>query len=200
MINNACATQALLSVLMNVPDLQMSNELSEFKSFCKVIDSQSRGLAIGECQLLRTVHNSFSKPEPFHYSNKRKAKDGDDVFHFISYIPFKGKVYELDGLQEGPVLLGEVKEGQTWLDIAKEEINKRILHYSSTEIRFALQALIKSKKVCATEEKNKLALEANNYLKALENIQGESFKLNTWEYLKKSVDEVLGDREGMEEE
>ena len=40
-------------------------------------------------------------------------------------------------------------------------------------------------------------MEANNYLKALENLQGESFKLNTWEYLKKAVDDILGDREGM---
>ena len=92
MINNACATQALLSCLMNIQDLEMSQEQVEFKQFCKVIDSQSRGLAIGESELLRNVHNSFAKPEPFVYSEKRKAKDDDDVFHFISYIPFKGKV------------------------------------------------------------------------------------------------------------
>ena len=31
-------------------------------------------------------------------SNKRKAEDGDDVFHFVSYIHFKNSIYEIDGL------------------------------------------------------------------------------------------------------
>jgi len=153
-INNACATQAILSILLNIPDLKMANPLQEFKNFCGFLDPHSRGLAIGECDFLRTAHNSFSKPEPFIYSSdKRKAKDDDDVFHFISYIPFRGKVYELDGLQEGPILLGEITETRGWLDIVKEEINKRITLYASNEIRFALQAVIKSKKVIAEEEK-----------------------------------------------
>jgi len=39
------------------------------------------------------------------------------------------------------------------LDIVKEEINKRIQHYASNEIRFALQALVKSKKAIAEELK-----------------------------------------------
>lgn len=111
-INNACATQAILSILLNIPDLQMANDLQEFKNFCGFLDPHSRGLAIGECEFLRTSHNSFSKPEPFVYSqDKRRARDDDDVFHFISYIPFRGKVptpisLNLTGLRIGRVARG----------------------------------------------------------------------------------------------
>lgn len=125
-ITNACGTQALLSVIMNIPDLEMGPEMKEFKEFSMALDPETRGYAIGEFELLRKVHNSFAKPEPFETISTRKAKDGDDVFHFIAYIPFKKQVYELDGIEKGPILLGEAKDGQTWIDIANKEISKRI--------------------------------------------------------------------------
>ena len=125
-VTNACGTQALMSVVMNIPDLEIGSELKDFKEFTMALDSESRGYALGESELLRKHHNSFAKPEPFEMAPTTKAKDGDDVFHFIAYIPFKKQVYELDGIEKGPILLGEVVEGQSWIEIAQREINKRI--------------------------------------------------------------------------
>ena len=37
--------------------------------------------------------------------------------HFPNrYVPVGGKLYELDGLKAGPVLLGELPEGADWLE------------------------------------------------------------------------------------
>lgn len=52
------------------------------------------------------------------FEKKVKAKKGDDVFHFIAYVPVKGKLYELDGLQEGPNLIGDC--GPDWVLTAKK--------------------------------------------------------------------------------
>ena len=51
------------------------------------------------------------------------------MYHFVAYVPFKGRVYELDGLQEGPILLGEITEDAHWIAVAREAILKRIAMY-----------------------------------------------------------------------
>ena len=39
----------------------------------------------------------------------QSSSEKEDIFHFISYVPVQGALYELDGLSNGPVNLGKIK-------------------------------------------------------------------------------------------
>jgi len=132
-IENACATQAILSVLMNSESdkLDIGPNLREFKEFAVALDPQMKGLAIGNSEVIRKAHNSFRHQSSFEIVQEKDEKG--EAFHFIGYICHAGKVYELDGLKQGPILIGDVPAGQSWLEPARAEIQRRIEAYSSKQ-------------------------------------------------------------------
>lgn len=46
----------------------------------------------------------------FEMDEKLKTKEDDEVFHYISYLPINGRLYELDGLQDGPIDHGRIPD------------------------------------------------------------------------------------------
>jgi len=146
-INNACATQAILSILLNCAhtDLELGDTLTNFKEFSQDLDPKLRGLTLSNSDLIREVHNSFARQQMFEFDEKAAKKD-DDVFHFVSYLPIDGRLYELDGLKNGPIDLGAVPANSDWLDTVRPVIEKRMQKYSTDEIHFNLMAIVSDRK------------------------------------------------------
>ncbi|XP_013398695.1 ubiquitin carboxyl-terminal hydrolase isozyme L5 [Lingula anatina] len=147
-INNACATQAILSILLNCdhPDVELGETISSFKEFSQSFDPQLKGLSLSNSEIIKQVHNSFSRQQMFEFDQKLAGKD-DDVYHFIGYVPIDGRLYELDGLKDGPIDLGAIPKDTDWIVKARPEIEKRIQKYNADEIHFNLMALISDRKM-----------------------------------------------------
>jgi len=149
-IQNACATQAILSVLLNRQDLDVGGDLREFREFTQAFPSDLRGEALSNSELIRTVHNSFARSSPFIDEGTRAATEDDDVYHFIAYTALNGQLYELDGLQPSPISHGPCGDGE-FADNIIPVLQRRIGRYPATEIRFNLLAMIQDPRVRARE-------------------------------------------------
>lgn len=152
-IANACATQAILSILLNA-DVKRGDMLTNLKEFTMAFDPEMRGEAIGNSDQIKSAHNSFGKTDadPFIREHMKDDQDGE-AFHFVAFVPFEGKVYELDGLKSGPIKVGdipsqEVSQGTLpWLMIARQAVQERIERYAASEIKFNLMAMVKDKRI-----------------------------------------------------
>ena len=150
-IQNACGTQALLSVLLNKDgEVDVGTQLREFKEFTAGFPAEFRGEALSNSELIRDVHNSFAKSSPFVDETQRAATEDDDVYHFIAYTPINGILYELDGLQPAPIAHG----ASTLEEFPEKVISvllRRIERYPAHEIRFNLLAMVRDLRVTARE-------------------------------------------------
>lgn len=124
-IQNACATQAVINILFNLAkedeeSVTLGPELSQFYEFVKDFhQAELIGETINNSELIRNVHNSFTPPNLFvmdedPYRNRGKP---EEVFHFVGFIPYRSRIYELDGLRPYPI------EHGPFTDFAKDVQN-----------------------------------------------------------------------------
>ncbi|GAA5889218.1 hypothetical protein JCM6882_000678 [Rhodosporidiobolus microsporus] len=142
-INNACASIALLNAVLNIhdPNVQLGQELSNLQAFSDGLDAETRGWTISNSEKIREVHNSFARSDPFHLEEHRPQDESEDAYHFIAYLPIGGKLFELDGLKQRPVNHGPVPEGKDWTEMAREVLESRIAKHPPGEVMFNLMCL-----------------------------------------------------------
>jgi len=157
-ITNACATQAILSILLNMLDksgktlpefagsgFDAGETLTNFREFTNEFDSQTKGIALSNSDLIKNAHNSFHKQSFFEIVHDDKDEK-EDAFHFISYVPHNGTIYELDGLKDGPINVGTYSKDtpNSWLKTVVPEVQKRMQSYGN-EVKFNLLAVVPNK-------------------------------------------------------
>ncbi|XP_076858734.1 ubiquitin carboxyl-terminal hydrolase BAP1 isoform X2 [Brachyhypopomus gauderio] len=154
LIPNSCATHALLSVLLNCSGVELGNTLSRMKAFTKGFSPESKGYAIGNAPELAKAHNSHARPEPRHLPEKQNgisAVRTMEAFHFVSYVPIKDRLFELDGLKAYPIDHGPWGEEEEWTDKARRVIMERIGLATAGEpyhdIRFNLMAVVPDRRI-----------------------------------------------------
>ncbi|RAL05423.1 putative 26S proteasome-associated ubiquitin C-terminal hydrolase [Aspergillus ibericus CBS 121593] len=159
-IQNACGTQAILSVILNndtptptnPAPIPLGPALTSFKDFTSGFPPDLLGEALSNSEPIRTAHNAFARSSPFVDETIRQNQDeeGGDVYHFIAYTPINGKLYELDGLQPHPISHGECAR-EEFPEKVIEVLRERIGRYPEGETMFNLMAVVRDLRVGARE-------------------------------------------------
>ena len=152
-IHNSCATHALLSILLNCQGIDIGQTLNSIKHFTEGMGPESKGYVIGNLPKLAHIHNSYAKPERHKLPEKLSkseagitCKSAIDTFHFVSYVPINGRVYELDGLKPFPIDHGPWKSSEQWTDHFRRIIAERLgmnIGAPYQDIRFNLMAVVR---------------------------------------------------------
>ncbi|XP_072506305.1 ubiquitin carboxyl-terminal hydrolase BAP1 [Notamacropus eugenii] len=177
LIPNSCATHALLSVLLNCSNVDLGPTLSRMKDFTTGFSPESKGYAIGNAPELAKAHNSHARPEPRHLPEKQNgisAVRTMEAFHFVSYVPIKGRLFELDGLKVYPIDHGPWGEDEEWTDKARRVIMERIGLATAGEpyhdIRFNLMAVVPDRRIKYESKLHVLKMNRQTVLEALQQL------------------------------
>ncbi|XP_068245724.1 ubiquitin carboxyl-terminal hydrolase calypso isoform X2 [Palaemon carinicauda] len=155
MVPNSCATHSLLSVLLNCSALDLGPTLSRLKVLTVGMDPENKGWAIGNTPELANAHNSHSAPQARRRPDKTPGVptssrvSNAETFHFVSYVPVNGRLFELDGLKPSPIDHGPWLEGEDWTEKFRRVITERLGIATGGEpyhdIRFNLMAVVPDK-------------------------------------------------------
>lgn len=158
-IRNACATQALLAVLLNATAVDVGPHLAGFRDFAMALPPDVRGDALGNAALIRDVHNGFARSNPFVDETRAPADPDDDnddddaaaAFHFVAYAPVAGTLYELYGLQPAPIAHGPCPGPDDFPARVADVLRRRVARYDAAEIRFNLLAVCRDLRLRALD-------------------------------------------------
>lgn len=182
-VPNSCATHALLSILLNCSDIPLGETLSRLKTHTKGMSPDLKGLAIGNTPELAAAHNSHAIPQ----ARRRRLEKGSgalstgrftgEAFHFVSYVPINGHLFELDGLKPFPMDHGPWEEGEEWTDKFRRVMADRLgISTGEQDIRFNLMAVVPDRRIGITRKLKMLKTNQSIVTAALEKLLSNTTK------------------------
>uniref|UniRef100_A0A1A9WHX2 Ubiquitin carboxyl-terminal hydrolase n=1 Tax=Glossina brevipalpis TaxID=37001 RepID=A0A1A9WHX2_9MUSC len=160
-VPNSCATHALLSVLLNCSEteLHLGDTLSRLKSHTLHMSPENKGWAIGNTPELACAHNSHAMPQA-RRRLERNAGSGvstgrftGEAFHFVSFVPINGHLFELDGLKPYPMDHGGWDVSEDWTDKFRRVMAERLgITTGEQDIRFNLMAVVPDRRIAITHK------------------------------------------------
>lgn len=190
-IRDACATVAIINTVCNYGEkVDLGDAMSNFLAFTQDLDPESRGMHIEDFEPIRAAHNSFAPHQTFEME-KAEAKADDDVYHFVSFVYKSGCIWQLDGLQEGPIMCTDATDADYKAKMV--EVVQRAIEDVATKdtagtgqgISFALMAVVDDplakleEKIAALRAEEKpVGADLTEELAALKEVREEGRKEN----------------------
>ncbi|XP_041979402.1 ubiquitin carboxyl-terminal hydrolase calypso [Aricia agestis] len=166
MVPNSCATHALLSILLNCPNLHLGETLSRLKHHTIGMNPENKGWAIGNTPELACAHNSHAIPQARKKTDKNiglsTGRFTGEAYHFVSFVPINGHLFELDGLKPYPTDHGPWALDEDWTEKFRRVMVERLGRDAGEQvhdIRFNLMAVVPDRRLALTQKLN--ALEVN---------------------------------------
>lgn len=159
-VPNSCATHALLSILLNCSNIDLGSTLTRLKNHTINMTPENKGYAIGNTPELAFAHNSHAMPQARRRLERIAGATTSsrigiptsrvtcEAFHFISFVPIDGHLFELDGLKPYPIDHGTWDVNEDWTDKFRRVITNRIeISNGEQDIRFNLMAVVPDRRI-----------------------------------------------------
>lgn len=203
MISNSCATHALISVLLNCDrdELDLGPTLTHLREYTNVMTPENKGYAIGNMPLIAKAHNSHASYSSLYCrdrpnqqrglsfairgnqrTNLQQLQNQPETYHFVSYVPIRNRLYELDGLKNYPIDHGPIDPNEDWTEKFRRVIRQRLLLNETdgcdamNDIRYNLMAVVPDRRVQLKKQAVKLKCHLNSLWDSLRQIEKSANK------------------------
>ncbi|KAJ0176611.1 hypothetical protein K1T71_007790 [Dendrolimus kikuchii] len=177
MVPNSCATHALLSILLNCPNLHLGETLSRLKHHTLGMNPENKGWAIGNTPELACAHNSHAIPQARKKTDKNAGvstgRFTGEAYHFVSFVPINGHLFELDGLKPYPTDHGPWAANEDWTEKFRCVMAERLGRDAGEQvhdIRFNLMAVVPDRRIALTQKLSALEMNQKRVKEALSKI------------------------------
>lgn len=136
---------------------------------------ENKGLAIGNTPELACAHNSHAMTQAKRRLDKSSGistgRFTGEAFHFVSFVPIDGHLFELDGLKPFPMNHGPWKEFDDWTDKFRITMEERLgISSGEQDIRFNLMAVVPDRRIAITQKLDTLKINVRIVTATLEKL------------------------------